>query len=860
MASTHWQRLVGDTIDGKYLLHKLLGFSPSGATFDASPLSLEIAHQHVALKLTERAAGHEEQQLLEITGLAGLTHPSLIRSFTPGICIVDRLQMLYLPAEMGDESLDARLGSQPLSLDETRDIGTALSAALAYLHEQHRPLVHRNIKPSNAMRIGARWKLGDFGLIRSVPSSAGVRERSFTGTTEYAPPESYDGLISPAWDIWSLGILLHEAATGRHPFHGSNSHQDLQQAVCFEQPDVSEELPGAFIAMLRACLAGDPSARWSAARVLEELEELDTGGSYPLIPHGHGARRRHTLSEPVAAHAETHVDSARTDILYGHISVSPTGDADCSTIIEAVRRAASGATIQVRPGHYSGTLLLERPVEIVGDGAAAEIVVQATGREALIIDSGDVRVCGLTITSRSEMNQPRHHGVLIRVGPAKIEECDISCSSMACIAVLPGAAGIKVSACTIHDGKSAGVLFEEGASGEVADSTLTANFGPALHLKSGGKHVLRACRISDGRECGVLVDRAAECSIQSCLIHDNQGAGVLLQESCEAAILDCAIFANKHAGVAARARSKATITDCDIHSNVLSGATFSGSEAHLLRCNLHDSRSNGIAVSDGAECSLEESEVFGNGFAGIKVSHAGILRVRASHLHTGKRNAGVIQDDAYAAFTGCDIHDNGQVAIRVEEGGRADIVECRLHTSEEGCISYSGAGTVERCDLTDNGKSAVEILHGGSATIRGCSLVSNRMPAILVHHKAEAVIERCDISRNEMPGIAIGEFSKALISECTIQSGAQVGIVFWDHAKGIMDRCEVTGCGMDGVRIMLESDPVITGSRVHANGIYGIHVSGKSGGEIMDCDLTGNKVGPVLLEAGCTTQSSGNLV
>ena len=89
MASTHWQRLVGDTIDGKYLLHKLLGFSPSGATFAASPLSLEIAHQHVALKLPERAAGHEEQQLLEITGLAGLTHPSLIRSFTPGICIVE---------------------------------------------------------------------------------------------------------------------------------------------------------------------------------------------------------------------------------------------------------------------------------------------------------------------------------------------------------------------------------------------------------------------------------------------------------------------------------------------------------------------------------------------------------------------------------------------------------------------------------------------------------------------------------------------------------------------------------------------------------------------------------------------------
>jgi hypothetical protein len=65
---------------------------------------------------------------------------------------------------------------------------------------------------------------------------------------------------------------------------------------------------------------------------------------------------------------------------------------------------------------------------------------------------------------------------------------------------------------------------------------------------------------------------------------------------------------------------------------------------------------------------------------------------------------------------------------------------------------------------------------------------------------------------------------------------------------------------MDGIRIMQGSEPVISGSKVHTNGQYGIHVSGHSAGEITDCDLTANAAGPAFVEAGCTTTSSGNTV
>ena len=254
---------------------------------------------------------------------------------------------------------------------------------------------------------------------------------------------------------------------------------------------LSADLPSDFRDVLKACLDRDPIVRWPAGRVLEALEALDTGATYLPVPQYRTARRRQEPSEaaPLAAY-EISAEIHGTD---ENITVSASGDADCSTIIEAVRRAAPGATIVVRPGHYSGAVLLQRPVEIVGDGAAAEIVIEAVGREALTIAASGVRVRGITMISRSEMNQPKHHGIAIQTGSVRIELCDISCSSMAAVAILANAHDVSLSECTVHDGKTAGVLFEEGSSGSVSGCTLTANFGPAVHIRAGGEHTLESC-------------------------------------------------------------------------------------------------------------------------------------------------------------------------------------------------------------------------------------------------------------------------------------------------------------------------------------------------------------------------------
>ena len=93
------------------------------------------------------------------------------------------------------------------------------------------------------------------------------------------PPEGLTGLISPAWDVWSLGMLLLEAATGRHPFSGAANPAEVLQ-----QPLALPELPAPFDAICAGCLRLHPRARWTAHQVLEALNNVVPTPA-PVVSH-----------------------------------------------------------------------------------------------------------------------------------------------------------------------------------------------------------------------------------------------------------------------------------------------------------------------------------------------------------------------------------------------------------------------------------------------------------------------------------------------------------------------------------------------------------------------------------------------
>lgn len=162
------------------------------------------------------------------------------------------------------QTLKALLGARGrLPVSEVAIIGTRIAEGLAFLHD--RGLVHRDLKPSNIIFVDGAPKLADAGLVTHIGG-----EQSFVGTEGYIAPE---GPGTPAADIYALGLVLYEAATGesRHDF----PQLPAELATSAEAEHFSELNP----VLLRAC-APRASARFaSAAHLADELRALAEGRS-----------------------------------------------------------------------------------------------------------------------------------------------------------------------------------------------------------------------------------------------------------------------------------------------------------------------------------------------------------------------------------------------------------------------------------------------------------------------------------------------------------------------------------------------------------------------------------------------------
>jgi|SanBayMetagenome_1026888.scaffolds.fasta_scaffold11119_1 tetratricopeptide (TPR) repeat protein len=260
--------LEGKVINNQYYLNKLLGAGGYGGVFLADDVIRDKFIRQVAIKLIT-PDNNNEGQLNELIAATNLQHPNLIRCFYGGESSLNGADFLYLVMEVADFSLEKQLTQTVLSETETTLLVQDIAEALVYLHNQPKAIVHRDLKPGNILRVGDKWKLSDFGLVKVIGKDNVVDTINLMGTTGYAPPEAYQGKVATAWDVWSLGIIIVEALTGKSPFPG-NTPQQLQQQICNQEPNLSG-LPQKFEPIVKGCLEKDRKKRWTAQQVLDVL-------------------------------------------------------------------------------------------------------------------------------------------------------------------------------------------------------------------------------------------------------------------------------------------------------------------------------------------------------------------------------------------------------------------------------------------------------------------------------------------------------------------------------------------------------------------------------------------------------------
>jgi Tol biopolymer transport system component len=274
----------------------------------------------VAIKvLPQRAASSPEARQRferEAKTISQLSHPHICALYDVGReGDTEYLVMEYLEGE----TLAQRLANVPLSLEQTLRFGTEIADALDKAHRQG--IVHRDLKPGNVMLTKSGVKLLDFGLAKamampaepkseltSLPTAAGApnltQEGTILGTFQYMAPEQLEGKEADArTDIFALGAVLYEMATGRKAFSGT-SQASLISSIMKEDPAPISALqpmtPPAFDRVVKTCLTKDPEDRWqSAGDVGKELRWISEGSAAGLAaPAVVSSRRR--LRERIA--------------------------------------------------------------------------------------------------------------------------------------------------------------------------------------------------------------------------------------------------------------------------------------------------------------------------------------------------------------------------------------------------------------------------------------------------------------------------------------------------------------------------------------------------------------------------------
>jgi Tol biopolymer transport system component len=304
---------------GEQLLHyrliEKIGEGGMGIVWKAEDTRL---HRQVALKVlpweTAAAADRLARFEREARAVAALNHPNIVTLHSVEEVDTSGGAVHFITMELVEgQTLTRKLPRNGFALTELLNIAIPLVDAVSSAHRSG--ITHRDLKPENIMiDIEGRLRVLDFGLARAqdpwgsedatqAETAAAVTETgTILGTVAYMSPEQAQGKdIDPRSDIFSLGTILYEMATGVRPFRGDSNVSTLS-AILKDEPasvvEIKPSLPKHLGRIVRRCLAKDPDRRYQTALDLRnELEELQE----EVGSEGHGTHPVTAPSRPVTS-------------------------------------------------------------------------------------------------------------------------------------------------------------------------------------------------------------------------------------------------------------------------------------------------------------------------------------------------------------------------------------------------------------------------------------------------------------------------------------------------------------------------------------------------------------------------------
>lgn len=302
--------MLGDLLGGRYRIVERLGAGGMCVVWRGHD---EVLGRQVAIKLPAGPSSTDPEfrrrLRIEAQAAARLTHPHItqVYDYGEGGEVDDPVPYVVMELVEGRSLAERLRGGQALPWRQAATVCTQVAAALAAAHG--RGLVHRDVTPGNVMLTSSGAKVLDFGISALVGEPDTGPDGALLGTPAYLAPERIDGgPVTPAADIYALGVLLYRTLAGRLPWDASTATELVRahrSATPQPLPDIPD-LPPDVAGLCARCLAKDPADRPTSVEVARELgaalgaapelDEPDLRPAGPVLPD-----RTRLLSLPTGA-------------------------------------------------------------------------------------------------------------------------------------------------------------------------------------------------------------------------------------------------------------------------------------------------------------------------------------------------------------------------------------------------------------------------------------------------------------------------------------------------------------------------------------------------------------------------------
>ncbi len=280
---TSYEKYVGTLLDGRYEISKVIGIGGMAVVFEAYDTKLS---RSVAIKLLKEDMASDAQSVKrfinESKAVSMLSHPNIVRIFDISVkehakyIVMERVKGITLKTYMENKGR--------LPVDELLSYSEQILMALEHAHSKG--IIHRDIKPQNIMLLGnGKIKVADFGIAKLPNAETVTMTDKAIGTVFYISPEQASGRpIDQRSDLYSLGVMMYEMATGKLPFN-ADSPVSVALMQVRNQPqrphEIAEDIPHGLEQIIMAAMKKNPKNRFqSATQMLKYVRQLRADPSF----------------------------------------------------------------------------------------------------------------------------------------------------------------------------------------------------------------------------------------------------------------------------------------------------------------------------------------------------------------------------------------------------------------------------------------------------------------------------------------------------------------------------------------------------------------------------------------------------